>query len=235
MGSHAIWWCALLIFFVISPAMAERVAHVIGVEGKVTVVREGNDLPVTRGERLYKSDQILTDRNSALELKMLDGSFINLGEMADMFIEELVFDPIKKDGFMDIKVAVGAFRIVSGSIAKLGPDLMQLKVPTATIGIRGTGLVGKASPLGSENWVILVPDPEGHIGQLVIENTVGITILSKESEGVTMIYPDRELVRAKYTKEFIQELIKQVPKIKHVPLHKKQFESLFEFNGLKVN
>ena len=233
MGSHAIWWCALLIFFVISPAMAERVAHVIGVEGKVTVVREGNDLPVTRGERLYKSDQILTDRNSALELKMLDGSFINLGEMADMFIEELVFDPIKKDGFMDIKVAVGAFRIVSGSIAKLGPDLMQLKVPTATIGIRGTGLVGKASPLGSENWVILVPDPEGHIGQLVIENTVGITILSKESEGVTMIYPDRELVRAKYTKEFIQELIKQVPEIKHVPLHKKQFDSLFEFNGMR--
>ena len=233
MGSHAIWWCALLIFFVISPAMAERVAHVIGVEGKVTVVREGNDLPVTRGERLYKSDQILSDRNSALELKMLDGSFINLGEMADMFIEELVFDPIKKDGFMDIKVAVGAFRIVSGSIAKLGPDLMQLKVPTATIGIRGTGLVGKASPLGSENWVILVPDPEGHIGQLVIENTVGITILSKESEGVTMIYPDRELVRAKYTKEFIQELIKQVPEIKHVPLHKKQFDSLFEFNGMR--
>ena len=74
MGSHAIWWCALLIFFVISPAMAERVAHVIGVEGKVTVVREGNDLPVTRGERLYKSDQILTDRNSALELKMLEMS-----------------------------------------------------------------------------------------------------------------------------------------------------------------
>ena len=215
--------------------MAERIATAIGVEGKATVVREGNDLPVTRGERLYKADQILTARDSAIELKLLDGSFINLGEMADMFIEELVFDPIKQDGFMDIKVAVGAFRIVSGSIAKLGPDLMQLKIPTATIGIRGTGLVGKASPLGSENWVILVPDPEGHIGQLVIENTVGITILSKESEGVTMIYPDRELVRAKYTKEFIQELIKQVPEIKHVPLHKKQFDSLFEFNGLKVN
>ena len=77
----------VLLFFINSPAMAERVAHVIGVEGKVTVVREGNDLPVTRGERLYKSDQILTDRNSALELKMLDGSFINLGEMADMLLK----------------------------------------------------------------------------------------------------------------------------------------------------
>ncbi len=215
--------------------MAERIATAIGVEGKVTVVREGNDLPVTRGERLYKADQILTARDSAIELKLLDGSFINLGEMADMFIEELVFDPIKQDGFMDIKVDVGAFRIVSGSIAKLGPDLMQLKIPVATIGIRGTGLVGKASPLGSENWVILVPDPEGHIGQLVIENTVGITILSKESEGVTMIYPNKKLVKKKYTQQFIQELIRQVPEIKHSPLHKRQFDSLFEFNGLKVN
>ena len=215
--------------------MAERIATAIGVEGQVIVIREGNELPVTRKEKLYKTDQIITGRKSAIEIKLLDGSFINLGELADMFIDDLVYDPIKKDGFMDLKVVKGAFRIVSGSIAKLGPDLMQLKIPTATIGIRGTGLVGKASPVGAENWVILVKDPEGHIGQLIIENTVGITILSKESEGVTMVYPDKKLVRKKYTKEFIEELIKQVPKIKHVPLHKKQFDSLFEFNGLKAN
>ena len=225
----------VFLFFISTPVMAERVAMVIGVEGKVTVIREGNDLPVTRGETLYKADQITTGRDSTIELKMLDGSFINLGEMADMLIEELVYDPIKKDGFMDIKVAVGAFRIVSGSIAKLGPDLMQLKIPVATIGIRGTGLVGKASPEGAENWVILVKDPDGHIGELVVQNTVGVTILSKESEGVTMIYPDRKLARKEYSKRFILELIQQVPEIRYVPIHKRQFESLFEFNGLKVN
>ena len=225
----------VFLFFISTPVMAERVAMVIGVEGKVTVIREGNDLPVTRGETLYKADQITTGRDSTIELKMLDGSFINLGEMADMFIKELVYDPIKKDGFMDLEVTVGAFRIVSGSIAKLGPDLMQLKIPVATIGIRGTGLVGKASPVGAENWVILVKDPEGHVGELVVQNTVGITILSKESEGVTMIYPDRQLARKKYTKRFILELIQQVPEIRYVPLHKRQFESLFEFNGLKLD
>jgi hypothetical protein len=225
----------LFVLFMATSAMAERVAVVIGVEGEVTVVREGNHLPVTRREKLYKADQILTGQNSAIELKMLDGSFINLGELADMFIKELVYDPIKKDGFMDLEVAVGAFRIVSGSIAKLGPDLMQLKIPVATIGIRGTGLVGKASPVGAENWVILVKDPEGHIGQLVVQNTVGITILSKESEGVTMIYPDRKLARKKYTQRFILELIQQVPEIKFIPIHKKQFDSLFEFQGMRVD
>ena len=224
----------LFVLFMATSAMAERVAVVIGVEGEVTVVREGNHLPVTRREKLYKADQILTGQNSAIELKMLDGSFINLGELADMFIKELVYDPIKKDGFMDLEVAVGAFRIVSGSIAKLGPDLMQLKIPVATIGIRGTGLVGKASPVGAENWVILVKDPEGHIGELVVQNTVGITILSKESEGVTMIYPDRKLARKKYTQRFILELIQQVPEIKFIPIHKKQFDSLFEFQGMRL-
>ena len=225
----------ILLFLISTPVMAERVASVIGVEGEVTVIREGNGLPVTRGETLHKSDQITTGQDSAIELKMLDGSYINLGELADMFIEELVFDPIKKDGFMDLEVAVGAFRIVSGSIAKLGPDLMLLKIPTATIGIRGTGLIGKASPVGAENWVILVKDPNGHIGELVVQNTVGITILSKESEGVTMIYPDRKLARKQYTQRFILELIQQVPEIKFIPIQKKQFDSLFEFNGMKLD
>jgi len=225
----------LFVLFMATSAMAERVALVIGVEGEVTVVREGNHLSLTRKETLYKADQILTGRDSAIELKMLDGSYINLGELAEMFIKELVYDPIKKDGFMDLEVAVGAFRIVSGSIAKLGPDLMQLKIPVATIGIRGTGLVGKASPEGAENWVILVKDPDGHIGELVVQNTVGVTILSKESEGVTMIYPDRKLARKEYSKRFILELIQQVPEIRYVPIHKKQFDSLFEFHGLKVN
>jgi hypothetical protein len=224
----------LFVLFITTSAMAERVALVIGVEGEVTVVREGNHLPVTRKEKLYKADQILTGRDSAIELKMLDGSYINLGELAEMFIKELVYDPIKKDGFMDLEVAVGAFRIVSGSIAKLGPDLMLLKIPTATIGIRGTGLIGKASPVGAENWVILVKDPDGHIGELVVQNTVGITILSKESEGVTMIYPDRKLARKEYSKRFILELIQQVPEIRYVPIHKKQFDSLFEFHGMQL-
>ena len=224
----------LFVLFMTTSAMAERVALVIGVEGEVTVVREGNHLSLTRKETLYKADQILTGRDSAIELKMLDGSYINLGELAEMFIKELVYDPIKKDGFMDLEVAVGAFRIVSGSIAKLGPDLMQLKIPVATIGIRGTGLVGKASPVGAENWVILVKDPDGHIGELVVQNTVGVTILSKESEGVTMIYPDRKLARKEYSKRFILELIQQVPEIRYVPIHKKQFDSLFEFHGMKL-
>ena len=224
-----------LIFFVILlsfPLHAnERAGMVLDREGNVTLVRQQKSIQVSKKDWLYKDDKILTGRKSSIEIKLIDGSIVNIGELGDVSLIDLAYDPIKKDGFIDIKIATGAFRMVSGSIAKLGPDLMVLKLPTATVGIRGTGVVGKASKVGIENFVILVPDPDGHIGELVVQNTEGIVVLRKANEGVTMIYPDRKLAKKKYTKKFIQRLIKQVPKIKIQSLQSKQFNSLFWFNN----
>ena len=222
-----------LIFFLILlsfPLHAnERAGMVLDREGNVTLVRQQRSIQISEKDWLYENDKILTGRKSSIELKLVDGSLVNIGELGDVSLIDLAYDPIKKDGFIDIRIATGAFRMISGSIAKLGPDLMVLKLPTATVGIRGTGVVGKASKVGIENFVILVPDPDGHIGELVVQNTEGIVILRKANEGVTMIYPDRKLAKKKYTKKFIQELIKQVPKIKAQSLHDRQFKSLFWF------
>ena len=224
-----------LIFFVILlsfPLHAnERAGMVLDREGNVTLVRQQRSIQISEKDWLYENDKILTGRKSSIEIKLIDGSIVNIGELGDVSLIDLAYDPIKKDGFIDIKIATGAFRMVSGSIAKLGPDLMILKLPTATVGIRGTGVIGKASKIGIENFVILVPDPDGHIGELVVQNTEGIVVLRKANEGVTMIYPDRKLAKKKYTKKFIQRLIKQVPKIKIQSLQSKQFNSLFWFNN----
>ena len=209
----------------------ERAGMVLDREGNVTLVRQQRSIQVSEKDWLYENDKILTGRKSSVEIKLIDGSLVNIGELGDVSLIDLAYDPIKKDGFIDIKIATGAFRMVSGSIAKLGPDLMVLKLPTATVGIRGTGIVGKASKVGIENFVILVPDPDGHIGELVVQNTEGIVVLRKANEGVTMIYPDRKLAKKKYTKKFIQRLIRQVPKIKIQSLQSKQFNSLFWFNN----
>lgn len=94
--------------------------------------------------------------------------------------------------------------MISGNIAKLGPDLMKIDLPTATVGIRGTSIVGKASKLGVENFVILVPDPDGYIGELVVQNTEGIVVLRKANEGVTMIFPDRKLAKRSILKSLLK-------------------------------
>jgi hypothetical protein len=219
----------IFILFLSFPLYAsEKVGIVIDRGGNVKLIRQQRSIQLSEKDWLYKDDRILTGRSSSVEIKLIDGSLVNVGELGDVYLLDLVYDPIKKDGFIDLKIATGAFRMVSGSIAKLGPDLMILQIPTATIGIRGTGIIGKASKVGIENFVILVPDPDGHIGELVVQNTEGIVILRKANEGVTMIYPDRKLAKKKYTKKFIQNLIKQVPKFNS--LHTKQFKSLFWLN-----
>ena len=230
-NSLIIFYSLLFFMFLITFAMAsDKIARVLNVKGVATLTREGKSIGLVKDNWLYKNDRIVTKKKSSLEIKLVDNSFVNIGELSDLEMVDLVYDPIKKDGYIDLKIVTGAFRMISGNIAKLGPDLMKLDLPTATVGIRGTSIVGKASKIGIENFVILVPDPNGYIGELVVQNTEGIVVLRKANEGVTMIFPDRKLAKKKYTKKFVQELIKQVPRIKYGSLHDRQFNSLFWLN-----
>ena len=233
MGRNTLIIFYSLIFFIFLATFAmasDKIARVLNVKGVATLTREGKSIGLVKDNWLYKNDRIVTKKKSSLEIKLVDNSFVNIGELSDLEMVDLVYDPIKKDGYIDLKIVTGAFRMISGNIAKLGPDLMKLDLPTATVGIRGTSIVGKASKLGIENFVILVPDPDGYIGELVVQNTEGIVVLRKANEGVTMIFPDRKLAKKKYTKKFVQELIKQVPRIKYGSLHDRQFNSLFWLN-----
>ena len=233
MGRNTLIIFYSLIFFLILVTFAmasDKIARVLNVKGAAILTREGKSIGLVKDNWLYKNDRIVTKKKSSLEIKLVDNSFVNIGELSDLYMVDLVYDPIKKDGYIDLKLVTGAFRMISGNIAKLGPDLMKIDLPTATVGIRGTSIVGKASKLGVENFVILVPDPDGYIGELVVQNTEGIVVLRKANEGVTMIFPDRKLAKKKYTKKFVEELIKQVPRIKYGSLHDRQFNSLFWLN-----
>ena len=208
MGRNTLIIFYSLIFFIFLATFAmasDKIARVLNVKGVATLTREGKSIGLVKDNWLYKNDRIVTKKKSSLEIKLVDNSFVNIGELSDLEMVDLVYDPIKKDGYIDLKIVTGAFRMISGNIAKLGPDLMKLDLPTATVGIRGTSIVGKASKLGIENFVILVPDPNGYIGELVVQNTEGIVVLRKANEGVTMIFPDRKLAKKKYTKKFVQE------------------------------
>ena len=234
MGRNTLIIFYSLIFFLILVTFAmarDKIARVLNVKGAAILTREGKSIGLVKDNWLYKNDRIVTKKKSSLEIKLVDNSFVNIGDLSDLYMVDLVYDPIKKDGYIDLKLVTGAFRMISGNIAKLGPDLMKIDLPTATVGIRGTSIVGKASKLGVENFVILVPDPDGYIGELVVQNTEGIVVLRKANEGVTMIFPDRKLAKKKYTKKFVEELIKQVPKIKYGSLHDRQFNSLFWLNN----
>ena len=100
----------IFILFLSFPLYAsEKVGIVIDRGGDVRLTRQQRSIQLSEKDWLYKDDRILTGRSSSVEIKLIDGSLVNVGELGDVYLLDLVYDPIKKDGFIYIKIATGAF------------------------------------------------------------------------------------------------------------------------------
>ena len=81
-----------------------------------------------------------------MQIMLLDETVFTLGSGAKLVIDEFVYDPAAESGSMTTQITKGAFRFVSGKLAKSSPKAMKVKLPSASISIRGTqvaGLVGE--------------------------------------------------------------------------------------------
>ena len=226
-----------ILLIISSPVYAERAATIIETNGKVFIKRENKETVIVSNissNKVFKKDIITTGEKSSSQIKMYDNSIMSIGELAEFQIDNFVFDYDKNDGIMDVKFITGAFRLVSGKIAKRGPDMMVVRTPVATIGIRGTAIVGKASRIGSENIIILVKDPYGRVGVITIRTSGGIVTLTKENEGVSISDPNREPTVKTFTKKQISTIVNKVPEIidKQAMYERDQYRKMFWFKWM---
>ena len=91
------------------------------------VVYVGNDIAF--GERLE------TDSKGALHILFRDQSSITLGPNSSLTINELVYDPDRKQGHLKVNLLKGVARVVGGAISKYSDT--RVVTNNATIGIRG--------------------------------------------------------------------------------------------------
>ncbi len=99
-----------------------------------------------------------------------DQSSISIDPGTTMVIDDFVYDPENPTtGSMNANVLTGNFSFVSGQIAKTGADAMQVTTPVLTIGVRGTQVAGKANTEGEENEIVLLPNEDGTVGEVMIK------------------------------------------------------------------
>lgn len=134
-----------------------------GVHGEVQIAKADYVTPqrqighqIGSGEPIYMGDQISTGAGGGLQVMLLDQTVMTLGQNAKMTIDEMVYDPKSGTGKLNFNVTQGAFRFVSGQIAKANPENVNIKTPMATIGIRGT-LVGGSVDSGNTLVALLGP------------------------------------------------------------------------------
>ncbi len=84
---------------------------------------------------IYRNAVLTTAPQGALEVTFLDTSKLSMGGGSSLVIDAFVYAGQANSGQQVVKYTRGAFRFISGSIAK---DRVRIETPTVTIGIRGT-------------------------------------------------------------------------------------------------
>lgn len=170
----------------IAQAGAAQTLVVVGTvskaSGTVEVMHpDGTRSTLKAGDTVYQGDVISTKDESSVALTFADSSTLSLGKSGRMVIDELVYDPNAQTGHSTLSVVKGAFSLVSGHIAKSAPDAATLKTPVMTIGIRGTSVAGMADGEGQANSIVLLQDPDGTVGQILVTNAGGSVVISQSN------------------------------------------------------
>ncbi|MCT7593667.1 FecR family protein [Aliarcobacter butzleri] len=137
------------------------------VEGKATILRNGQTLGANMGDKIENKDIISTQVNSKIKITFIDNTIVTIGKESSLNIEEYIFNTSTKEAKTELNVLKGAFHTITGEIGKVNPDKFKLKTKSASIGIRGTEFYG------DENRIVCT---QGRI--IVLSNSVSVDVPS---------------------------------------------------------
>jgi len=165
----------------------QSIGTIMELDGGVKATRvNGQQVTLSQGDAVFQGDIIETGTGGSVGIVFADDTIFSLGGEGRMVMDEMVYDPDTQSGSFSTTVVQGAFSFVSGQVAKTSPDGMVVNTPSATIGIRGSTVLGQAAAEGSENKITLVPDVDGNIGEIIVSNAAGTLVLNQAGATTTV-------------------------------------------------
>jgi hypothetical protein len=144
---------------------------------------------VETGKAVYARDKVVTGPDAKLQVLLLDQTSFTMGPNSEMELDEFVFDPNTSVGKVSAKITKGAFRFVTGKVARRDPAAMQVTTPVGTIGIRGTMTAGTVDATEA-TIVLLGPGPNNNAdekpGGITVTNGAGSVTVDQDGYAVTV-------------------------------------------------
>ena len=142
---------------------------------------------------IVSMDEVET-ANGRLKIKFIDDTQVSLTENTYMEINEYVYDPDPNKSKMALNFVSGTARFATGGLGLVARENIQIKTPTASIGIRGTDFTTTVDELG-RSLVILLPDEDctdkvkleegcAPSGSITVTNDGGTQILDEAYQAV---------------------------------------------------
>ena len=138
-------WLAVILAF--SPLWASAQPEVVGtvknVAGEAWVSTSGQRVKAQVGTTVQLGSQLKTAKNGSMGVTFRDNTLMSFGPDTEMTVDEYLFAPNEGKLKLGARLDRGSLNYVSGVIAKLKPDAVNVKTPTGTIGVRGTQFLVK--------------------------------------------------------------------------------------------
>ena len=119
-------------------AQAETVGFVKTVSGDAWVITTGQRVKAQLGTPVLLGSQLKTSKSATLGVTFKDNTLMSFGSDTELTVDEYLFAPTQGKLKLSASLNKGSLNYVSGVIAKLKPEMVTVKTPTGTIGVRGT-------------------------------------------------------------------------------------------------
>ena len=134
---------ALAAAFAWPAGAAELAGKVTRVKGDAVAEAGGKARTLAEGAEIFVGETLRTGKATRLEVVMVDEAKLTLGDNSRLLVEAYLFNEAGNSGKGSLKVVSGVFRAVSGKLGKVPGAPFQVKMQTATLGIRGTEFWGE--------------------------------------------------------------------------------------------
>ena len=111
------------------------------VTGDVRVNDAQGERALKSGDAVFENTRLIAGKQSSASVVLRDGTTLVLSENSQFNIQTFSFDATTQNGGMLVNLLQGSMRMLTGLIAKLNPEAIQLKTKTLSVGIRGTDFI----------------------------------------------------------------------------------------------
>ncbi|MCX7255746.1 MAG: FecR domain-containing protein [Polaromonas sp.] len=119
----------------------DAIGYVKTVTGQALVITAGQSVKALPGTAVLLGSLLKTGRAASMGVTFKDDTVMSFGPETELTVDEYLYAPAQDRLKLGARLGKGTLNYLSGVIAKLKPDAVQIKTPTGIIGVRGTRFV----------------------------------------------------------------------------------------------
>lgn len=130
----------------IAGAQEDVIGYVKTVTGNAVIVVDGQPAAALPGAPLRKGNVLKTGNPGSIGVTLKDNTMLSAGPDSEIALDEYAFTPGDDQLRLALRMVKGTLYYISGVIAKLKPESVDIRTPTGLIGVRGTEFVVRVDP-----------------------------------------------------------------------------------------